>query len=811
MKKTLKRSICFFFALCLCIGLVSMALPLSASAAGNPYPYTQTVGGVVTRPCTWYAWQCAYERLGIALPKWGDAINWLSGARNSGYQTGNTAAVNSIAVYSEPSHSYGHVAYVTAVNGNEMTVDEAGRTDKVANNGIANGQPSRAIVGQGRGHGFSSTLLGFIYLKGSPTPASITANFNSSATAGETTAKIEAQLTVSGASISQVNQVGAKIYDAAGNELFWKEEQVSYNTSHINIWYEIGSGKEINVPLTKATTYYYLFYANISGKTYYDAKKSFKTTGTVDVSSVSLSRTTLNMLNGETSKLTATVAPSNATNKTVTWSSSDSSVASVSGGMITAKKAGTTTITAKAGGKTATCKVTVSDPTVAVTSVSINKSSINMTVGDTAALTATVSPSNATNKTVVWSSSDSSVASVSSGTVTAKKAGSATITATAGGKSAICKVTVSSPAVSVVSVTLDKSSVNMTVGNSTSLTATVAPSNATNKSVTWSSSDSSVASVSAGTVTAKKAGSATITATAGGKNASCTVTVKESAPSTIAVSSVTLDRKVMVLKEGDTGNLNYTISPSNATNKAVSWNSSDPMVAEVSGGIVKAKKAGTTLITIKAGDKESSCEVTVQEKESSVETKRHGVNCISAKYADVSKDENNWTHLPIDYVLEKGYMAGMSATQFSPNGTVTRSQIVQILFAKEGKPTVVGTKSFNDVAPGMWYSDAIRWASFSNVVSGYPDGSFRPNQPITREQMVTILRAYAGYKGQDITASGNVNSFADAGKISNYALQSVRWAIGKKLISGTGKGIEPQGTATRAQIAVILKAYDTNI
>lgn len=728
MKKTLKRSICFFFALCLCIGLVSMALPLSASAAGNPYSYTQTVGGVVTRPCTWYAWQCAYDRLGIALPKWGDAINWLSGARNSGYQTGNTAAVNSIAVYSEPSHSYGHVAYVTAVNGNEMTVDEAGRTDKVANNGIANGQPSRAIVGQGRGHGFSSTLLGFIYLKGSPAPASITANFNSSATAGETTAKIEAQLTVSGASISQVNQVGAKIYDAAGNELFWKEEQVSYNTSYINIWYEIGSGKEINVPLTKATTYYYLFYANISGKTYYDAKKSFKTTGTVDVSSVSLSRTTLNMLNGETSKLTATVAPSNATNKTVTWSSSDSSVASVSGGMVTAKKAGSTTITAKAGGKTATCKVTVTDPTVAVTSVSMNKSSINMTAGDTAALTATVSPSNATNKTVVWSSSDSSVASVSSGTVTAKKAGSATITATAGGKSA-----------------------------------------------------------------------------------SCAVTVKESAPTTIAVSSVTLDRKAMMMKEGDTGALNYTISPSNATNKAVTWSSSDPTVAEVSGGIVKAKKEGTTLITIKAGDKESSCEVTVQEKESSGEIKRHGENCISAKYTDVSKDENNWTHLPIDYALEKGYMAGMSATQFSPNGTVTRAQIVQILFAREGKPTVGGTKNFTDVAPGMWYSDAIRWASFSNVVSGYPDGSFRPNQPITREQMVTILRAYAGYKGQDVTASGNVNSYADAGKISNYALQSVRWAIGKKLISGTGKGIEPQGTATRAQIAVILKAYDTNI
>ena len=154
---------------------------------------------------------------------------------------------------------------------------------------------------------------------------------------------------------------------------------------------------------------------------------------------------------GETQTLTATVSPSNATNKTVTWSSSNTSVATVSSsGVVSAKAAGSATITVKTndGNKTATCKVTVTTATIAVTSVSLNKSSLSMTVGETQTLTATVLPTNATNKTVTWSSSNTSVATVSSsGTVTAKTAGSATITVTTndGGKFATCSITVTSP------------------------------------------------------------------------------------------------------------------------------------------------------------------------------------------------------------------------------------------------------------------------------------------------------------------------------------------------------------------------------
>ncbi len=172
------------------------------------------------------------------------------------------------------------------------------------------------------------------------------------------------------------------------------------------------------------------------------------TEATVAVTGVSLNKSTLSLTVGETETLTATITPSNATNKNVTWSSNATTVATVSSsGLVTAKSVGTATITVKTsdGSKTATCKVTVTAPTVAVTGVSLNKSTLSLTVGETETLTATISPSNATNKNVTWSSSNTSVATVSSsGVVTAKAAGTATITVKTvdGNKTATCAVTV---------------------------------------------------------------------------------------------------------------------------------------------------------------------------------------------------------------------------------------------------------------------------------------------------------------------------------------------------------------------------------
>ena len=160
----------------------------------------------------------------------------------------------------------------------------------------------------------------------------------------------------------------------------------------------------------------------------------------VEVESVTLDRTTLDLTVGDTERLTATVLPEDAADKTVVWSSSDSSVASVADGLVTALAPGTATVTAKAGGKSAECVVTVGP--VEVLSVTLDQTTLDLTVGDTERLTATVLPEDATDKTVVWSSSDQEVATVADGLVTALAPGTATVTASAGDRSAECVVTV---------------------------------------------------------------------------------------------------------------------------------------------------------------------------------------------------------------------------------------------------------------------------------------------------------------------------------------------------------------------------------
>jgi|GEM_PF-2569089 len=249
------------------------------------------------------------------------------------------------------------------------------------------------------------------------------------------------------------------------------------------------------------------------------------TPSVVAVSSVSLSKTEAELVVGNTLQLTATVSPSNATDKSVTWNSSNASVATVTPtGLVSAKAEGTANIMASCGGKSAICKLTVKKPVVAVASVELDKPEITLDAEETYTLKATVKPDNATDKTVTWASSKPDVATVdSNGKVTGVNNGVASVTATCCGKSASCKVTV---VVKVKSITLSQASATISVGEDPLiLTATVSPDNAADKTVTWSTNNASVATVSNGKVTAVTAGTATITAKAGDKSAICTVSV----------------------------------------------------------------------------------------------------------------------------------------------------------------------------------------------------------------------------------------------------------------------------------------------
>lgn len=249
--------------------------------------------------------------------------------------------------------------------------------------------------------------------------------------------------------------------------------------------------------------------------------------GYVPVTSVTLDQTSITIKAWTVYTLVATVKPDNATDKTVHWESSDPNVAHVEDGVVMGMQDGTAIITAKAGDKTATCVVTVQEETVAVESITLNKTSLSLKVGESYTLKATVNPYYATNKTVTWECSNNSVATVNDGVVTAISQGTATITARAGNKSATCYVSVQQDNIPVTGITLNKYSLSLYEGESENLIATVYPTNATDKTVTWSSEVTSVASVDQnGKVTAIKNGTTTIIARAGGYEARCTLVVE---------------------------------------------------------------------------------------------------------------------------------------------------------------------------------------------------------------------------------------------------------------------------------------------
>lgn len=249
----------------------------------------------------------------------------------------------------------------------------------------------------------------------------------------------------------------------------------------------------------------------------------------IPVSKIELSNDSLSLEKGAAKKITATVYPSNAYDKNVVFESSNTTVASVnSSGTVTAKSVGIAKIIAKAGNKTATCWITVENPAVDVATVELNRSSIELKVGEAGQLIATVRPDNASNKKLTWSVADNRIASVdSSGKVVGLSAGTTTVTVKAGNKMAVCQITVKNPAIAVVSLELNKGNMELQVGEASQLTATVRPDNASDKKLTWVVSDSRIASVDInGKVLGISAGTTTVTVTAGEKKASCIVTVK---------------------------------------------------------------------------------------------------------------------------------------------------------------------------------------------------------------------------------------------------------------------------------------------
>ena len=177
-------------------------------------------------------------------------------------------------------------------------------------------------------------------------------------------------------------------------------------------------------------------------------------------------------------------------------------------------------------------------------------------------------------------------------------------------------------------------------------------------------------------------------------------------------------------------------------------------------------------------------------------------------FVDVAKDD--WYYESVKYANENKLFNGVSSTEFGPNVSMTRAMLVTVLYRLEGEPATNRSIPFADVDMSMYYANAVIWAKQNNIVNGVDETNFAPNLEVTREQLVTILYRYAGYKGKDVSVGENTNilSYDDFSELSEYAIPAMQWACGSGIITGrTTSTIAPKGTATRAEVATVLMRF----
>ena len=179
-------------------------------------------------------------------------------------------------------------------------------------------------------------------------------------------------------------------------------------------------------------------------------------------------------------------------------------------------------------------------------------------------------------------------------------------------------------------------------------------------------------------------------------------------------------------------------------------------------------------------------------------------------FTDMKADD--WFYEAVKYAYDNKLMDGTASTTFAPLMTTNRAMIVTILWRLEGSPVVNYAMNFSDVESGVWYTEAVRWAAAEGIVKGYSDTVFAPDDTVTREQLATILYRYAGYKEYDVSAKGDLTTFADGSTVSTWAADGMTWAAGAQLITGKDGGkLDPTGTATRAEVATILMRFCENV
>ena len=388
----------------------------------------------------------------------------------------------------------------------------------------------------------------------------------------------------------------------------------------------------------------------------------------------------------------------------------------------------------------------------------------------------------------------------------------------------------------VTSVTLAPETLSIEEGKTAELTATISPANASDQQFSWDVKDTEIASVygytsETKTVTALKEGQTQITVTVDGQTASCTVTVT---PRTISVESITLNKTQLSLVKGATETLTATVLPTTATDKAVTWESSDTAVATVENGVVTAVAAGNATITAKAGEKTATCAVTVTNPSNSgsssggggSSTPRYAVTVPdkteNGSLSVTPKNAKKGSDVTITATPDKGYEvddivakdAKGNKLTLKDNGdgtytfTMPASKVtVTVAFAEKKAEPIVPEKLFADVSAEEYYYEAVKWASENGVTGGIGETLFGANLPCTRAQIVTFLWRAAG-SPEPKGMSGFVDVSADA-----YYAKAVAWAVEQGIVSGTSATtFNPDAVCTRAQsVAFLYRAFGEKV
>ena len=388
----------------------------------------------------------------------------------------------------------------------------------------------------------------------------------------------------------------------------------------------------------------------------------------------------------------------------------------------------------------------------------------------------------------------------------------------------------------VTSVTLAPETLSIEELKTAQLTATISPANASDQQFSWDVKDTEIASVygytsETKTVTALKEGQTQITVTVDGQTASCTVTVT---PRTISVESITLNKTQLSLVKGATETLTATVLPTTATDKAVTWESSDTAVATVENGVVTAVAAGNATITAKAGEKTATCAVTVTNPSNSgsssggggSSTPRYAVTVPdkteNGSLSVTPKNAKKGSDVTITATPDKGYEvddivakdAKGNKLTLKDNGdgtytfTMPASKVtVTAAFAEKKAEPIAPEKLFADVSAEEYYYEAVKWASENGVTGGIGENLFGANLPCTRAQIVTFLWRAAG-SPEPQGMSGVVDVSADA-----YVAKAVAWAVEQGIVSGTSATtFSPDAVCTRAQsVAFLYRAFGEKV